>query len=627
MSGKVRLMTALGCAWLLLAAATGADVGHALWGTPERHLGLVSIAALGAAFWSGWQLSVRESDAVATVCRGAVVAGAVIATWSALQWTDAVSIGVTSSGRLGGPFGSPAYCGAAVVALGPLVVAVAAGDGGGGRAWWRWSARIVLAAMVGVLAGTSSRAAVVAVAAELAAVWVVPAMGRDGGVPTVAHVAGAGDASRGVPRRRRRQILVVALASVPVLAAVVPRLGDGGAGRWSEWRIGLRALSENALLGLGPEGYRVVFPGVVDRDYVARFGRDVVTDRAHNVVLDGALVGGVPIGLALVGLCVWTVVNGVRVVRSSHATASERAAAVASVGLVIHHQFLFLTVDVDVVSLLVIGLMVGSAQRLASGRAAEVPVGASDGSMGAVTGLKGAVVGPMGAGRRVLLAAIAAVVVGVGAAEVVADRLVATAMSVDGELKRTERLGRADDAAAIAPWSIRTHLAAATTTAEAGTAPALREALRRLGTARAISPEDPILRLRDAAWRSEIAAQENSASALAGAVTRWQRLVEADPLLPDGWVGLGRSLARMGDDRSSDDAFRRAAALVPSDARPRAAWAATQASRGRLDDASTTAESALGIDPASPEALAVVELVASLSTGTDDSHGRSDGSR
>src|SRR5262249_1569840 len=74
-------------------------------------------------------------------------------------------------------------------------------------------------------------------------------------------------------------------------------LGGGRTGgRFDGWAVGGRVVEHHPVLGVGPEGYRVVFPQLVSAEYVRRYGTDVVPDRAHNGVVDVAANGGVVAG-------------------------------------------------------------------------------------------------------------------------------------------------------------------------------------------------------------------------------------------------------------------------------------------------------------------------------------------
>jgi len=577
--------------WLAFAAAIGLDRGHALLGTPERHLGLLTIAAFGATWWAGRRLGAGprnlsgdqtglHSAPAEAIARGATVAAAIVGAWGTANSAGWLDLGRTATDRVGSSFGSPAFSGAALVALGPLAAAVAL-DRRERRAW-RWFAAAALGLAAITIAGAASRAAMAALATATVVVLVA---------------------------RRVRSLPLLAAATATTVAmgaATAHRWLTGGAGRLAEWRVGWRALLANPLFGTGPEGYRIAFPRAVDASYVAHYGRDVVTDRAHNVVLDTALVGGIPIGLLLVAAITWAVVASWQVARSPLTTASERGAAAAVVGLAIHHQFLFATAEVDVMSLLIVGLVAGTAARLRTNATATASTNDAD-RTAAPGGPTPRPRAPTHIAHGLTLAAL--VTLAIGGAEIVADHRLAVALRQADGRRQSERLAAADDAAALTPWSMRARLASATVAAGPGTSPALLAAITRLDAAIALSPDDPLLRLRRAEWTARRAAIGARPADLRRAVEEWRVAVRADPRNPAAYVGLGRALAEDDEADASDAAFRQATLLVPGDTRPVTAWALAQAAAGRLAEARTTALAAVRLGPDDPSTAAALHLV------------------
>ena len=79
------------------------------------------------------------------------------------------------------------------------------------------------------------------------------------------------------------------------------------------------------MLGVGPEGYRVVFPQVVDAAYVRSYGVAVYPDRAHNGLLDVTLDGGVVAGLLYAALLACCATRGARCAREIRSTSRSAA--------------------------------------------------------------------------------------------------------------------------------------------------------------------------------------------------------------------------------------------------------------------------------------------------------------
>jgi O-antigen ligase len=172
----------------------------------------------------------------------------------------------------------------------------------------------------------------------------------------------------GGARRRWREIAVIA-AAIVVLFAVTPLggrvaesfdLGDGTTrGRFDDWAVGTRVVEHHPVLGVGPEGYRVVFPQVVSAAYVQRYGTAVIPDRAHNGVIDVATDGGLGAGLLYVALLAAVVVMAWRALRGRDPLTIALAAAV--VGYVVQQQFLFPLSEMDPLFWMVAGMLVAAA--------------------------------------------------------------------------------------------------------------------------------------------------------------------------------------------------------------------------------------------------------------------------
>jgi hypothetical protein len=118
---------------VVLATVGALDPVTAVLGHPRRHLGLLAVVVAAAAFRVG--TGAGGPGAARIVGRGLIVAAAAlgaVAAAEALGWEPA---GVGFAGpRLGGPYGQPAYLGAAGVLLAPTAWAAARAETG---AWPR----------------------------------------------------------------------------------------------------------------------------------------------------------------------------------------------------------------------------------------------------------------------------------------------------------------------------------------------------------------------------------------------------------------------------------------------------------------------------------------------------------
>ena len=240
--------------WAALCAVSGLDPIYSWIGTPDRHLGWVTWLLFGLIFLVGQNLA----DEVATLARSATLATAGLSVYSLAELAGFSPVDlVTESDRVGGPLGSPAYLGAACVILLPVTAALAADSGE--KTVWR---RIALVALLG---GT-----VALVASQTRAAWL--------GVAFSVLVV----SPRWWPRVRARWWLVIPILLLVVMATpIASRLGgvlEGDAqARADEWRMGAAVITASPILGVGPEGYRLAFPLVVDADYERRY-----TARPHR---------------------------------------------------------------------------------------------------------------------------------------------------------------------------------------------------------------------------------------------------------------------------------------------------------------------------------------------------------
>ncbi|MEP6658968.1 MAG: O-antigen ligase family protein [Acidimicrobiales bacterium] len=467
--------------WLALVASIGVDPFHGWLGTPERHLGVIAWILFAACFVLG-----QRTDAVA-VARSLVVALLGVDAYSLAEAFDHAPVSVALGSRLGGPFGSAAYLGAACVMLLPpaIGIAVARGQPRG----WRTAAAV--AAVLGAIPfiGSLTRAA-----------WV-------GGVAAV------GFALARLPPRRWAAVgagLVVVVGVALLAPGVRERLADGGGSRVDEWRVGARALVDAPLFGNGPEGYRIAFPTVVDDDYVRRYGRSVVTDRAHNGLLDMGVASGFPgvaiyVGLlALVARRLWASVR--------HGEAVLAALAVGVLAYGVQQQLLFPVVEIDPVMWLMAGAVVATSSR--------------------------SIVVTRGRARSFALSTAAVGFAVVGVLDLVADHDTKQALHavLVGRLPRALEL--ADRAHALRPDSMRYDLVAAVVAAQPATLPALDAGLLRIDRALVLSPRDPLLRLRRAQWLSGRAELTGKPADVASALETWRSVARTDPRNPAVLQGL-----------------------------------------------------------------------------------------
>lgn len=492
-------------AWLALAAAVGDDRLYAWVGTPERRLGWVTWALLAGCAWAG----ARLAPGLRWWCRTAVVGGLGCGMYclTELWWRAPVEVAGATS-RLGGPFGSAAYLGAAMCLMVPLAIGVAAA-GDEPRAW-RAAAAVAAWTCSVALVGSGTRAAWVA----CAAVAVLVLVARRPSARLVAVAAGLA------------ALAVVAVA--PRLGDVAGREGAGGSSRVAEWEVAMRVIASQPVLGAGPEGYRIAFADGVDADYEREYGRDALPDRAHSGPLDVAAIGGVPAALAHAALLALVARRAWRVVRTGDARWVGVASAVLA--YLVQQLALFPLAELDPAWWLLAGALLAEPVLAPSVRPHRAASGA------------------------VLLAAVAVFVVSV--VGVAADRSARTALRHPPG--SAAALAAARRSARLRPDEVRYHLLVAATALDAGSVTGAREAVAATERAADVSPGDPVVRQARAQARTSLARITGQPGELAAALGDWEALVGDDPFCGPCWYGLGVTRLVAADAEGAQAAFDRA---------------------------------------------------------------------
>jgi hypothetical protein len=125
-AGRSVLIAGIGLIGLIVVSSVFAVDGRYAWtGSPNRHLGSLTWMMFAILFALGLALG-SSSAATTVVVRGSVIAGALLGTYTAVEAVFGAPVEfVSASVRLGGPFGSAAYLGAALCLLLPLAGAAA----------------------------------------------------------------------------------------------------------------------------------------------------------------------------------------------------------------------------------------------------------------------------------------------------------------------------------------------------------------------------------------------------------------------------------------------------------------------------------------------------------------------
>jgi O-antigen ligase len=463
--------------WMTVATVLGEDGLTAWIGHPQRHFGLLAWVVCAAGFVVGTSLDRTGRTALGWA---ACASSALLGVGALVELVGIDIAGASFPGaRTGGFLGQPAYLGALGVLLVPVAVGVAAEHVG--RA--RWLASAGAASGVFAVATSQTRGAWIALGA--AAVFGLMRLRRGRGInPLLVAAAVFGAAG------------LVALSPLGSRAISIADPLDSLRGRVDEWHVATDVVAEHPLVGVGPEGYRLVAPAHIDADYTARYGREVVVDRAHDGVLDVAVTGGVPAaGLYLALLAVvW-----VRLWRAQRDTSAlVVGAGIAAMAYGVQQLVLFPLAEVDPLAWLVAGVALASTVAR--------PIGPTQAP-------RGARVGPV----LLTLAALGCIVA--GALDVSADRLMAEARRDLVAGRQVEALAAADAATGRRPDSIDTWYVAAEVAAAGASLIDVDLALDRVEAGLDRSPRDPALLdlherlLVSRARRSELTADREAALA------------------------------------------------------------------------------------------------------------------
>lgn len=479
---------------LTLSAFVNGDAKVALFGHPDRHLGVLTWMLLFALFCAGQQLS----DRVTFLARSGVAAAAALGVYSSWELLFGPPIAVaTTTRRLLGPFGSAAILGAACCLLGPVALGVTFDRSQGGR--WRLAGGLAAVLVAIAVVGSGTRAAWIGVA--VAAIAVIVAV-----------------------RPSRHSVLCCAAGVVAAVTIVGPRLHDvssrrdSSSSRVDEWRVAARVVGRHPILGVGPEGYRIAVAEGIDDAYERAYRRDtVLPDRAHSAPLDVTLAGGLAAGLLYIGLVGFVVWRSWRLMRSKGPLAVGIGAAVIAYGA--QQLLLFPLAELDPIWWLLGGVAV------------------------ALTSTSDSVIH-----RRVVVPLLAAAtsvfMLVIGVLDVAADRLARTALRAsDHDLA----VDATDRAVALRPDDMRYRSIAAEAHLDRGTLADIDRAVAEARRATDWSSNDPFAvdELATAmSQRAEVTGDANDANA---ALVQWQKLVERDPHRARWQLQFGRAASLAGD--------------------------------------------------------------------------------
>ncbi len=499
-------------------------------GYPGRYLGLIAWVTFFGAYIFGAAVG-ADRERVCTVASGASIVVSVYAIVQAfgldpLSWSEAIDVTRTRS-----TFGNAAFLGAYLALLVPMAA----------RLTFERHDRVIhgSAAILGSLAllTTQTRGAWIGAVAGGAAIVLVE---RTRVRWRVVAVAAAG---------------VVALATLSPYAARVRSIADPssqtGRGRILQWERTAKLIERRPILGWGPETYAFVFPRFIDPRFERTVGREVVPDRAHNVLLDIAS------GAGLAGVAAYLAVLAAIALSIKRRDAVTIGLSGGCVAYLVQLQFGFPLADVDVLFWLFAGLLVAPDVRTVA-----LPRGAA-----------------------IVAAAVALVVTIWGVTDLVADRSLRAALERGGRVRS-------------APLRFQYLQADARIRTSAGD---FEGALRTIDRARQIAPRDIELRLDRAdillAW-----GEHDSDRHIEAAARAYEAILEEDPNSSRVELKLGVAYIESEAMRDAERAWRRAAYLAPRSAAPLVNLGVLYKQQHRTSEARTVLHKALQLDPSNATA-------------------------
>lgn len=329
---------------LLVSSVVARDWNTTWWGHADRHLGVIGWVSLFVAALVGINLSENGRAALRVAIE---VAGVIVATLALGQVFAASLFGDAGpGGRPTSTFGSATYTGAFLaIALVFLVDRVRVSDD----------------RRVQVGAGLASSATLVALALSGSrGAWIGGAVGL-----ISLAVAWRHDRRMSPGALALGSVIVVGLTAAGssafrerIASLFDPTSGTAG-GRFVLWRSGVDAMFDRPLFGWGPDRSRVGLPPSLPRSFEAEYWDQTIPDRAHNALIDFAIVVGVPAAV-LAGIAAFGTLGllcGRHVLRGGSVNTVWVAASCAHVP---HLMFNFVQLDLDVTAALIFGVATSS---------------------------------------------------------------------------------------------------------------------------------------------------------------------------------------------------------------------------------------------------------------------------
>jgi O-antigen ligase len=369
------------------ATAASANPRLSLWGSFERHQGVLTSAAYLGVYLlvaTGVRTRMQVDRLLRALAWGSmpvVVYGLVQALGlDPLAWhTDAASPIVSTIGRAN-------FFGSYLVLVAPVTAARAFLERRG-----RWAYGLLLLLQFLLLGLTQARAAWLGAGAAVATgalAWAYGARNRRMAWATATAVVLVLGLLALLNWAEGPLSVLAALPGLDRLATLANTDAGSTAARLAIWRATLPLIANRPWLGYGPETMRATFARVYPPQLVYYQGRQVIVDRAHNLWLDLGVAGGLVATLTFAALLFgagWLIWRGLRDHRGRWERAVWTALAAAIAGHVVDLQFAFDLTASGTVTWLLLGLVAAqetaaqgtAAQgRAAQGRAAPRPIAA-----------------------------------------------------------------------------------------------------------------------------------------------------------------------------------------------------------------------------------------------------------
>lgn len=368
----------------VFALATVVSVApfNALIGSPARHLGLIGWFVIAVACAWGVQLGQR-AGAARQLARALVVGSLPVSVIGLVErgerffsFGDGLNL-VRSASTLR----NAAFLGAYLALVVPIGARLTL-DGDADRRWRAVTGGATVIAVV-TLVFSQTRAAWLGTLAGLALLGVVELRQRGRQGRALPWLVGAATVA---------VIVIGAVAPLRDRALSVTVLGQGSTrARTLLWERAVPTIAHRPLLGYGPDATVVAYPKHLNDTYERDVTRQTLPDRAHNLVLDLGIWGGLPaiaVGAALI-VSVFRRADPGRLGPAGWGIAAGLLAYLVQLG------FSFPLADLDALAWLLAGVLLApSARRIA------LPAGFTRGVVG--LGIAGALAGAVWQGRDVL---------------------------------------------------------------------------------------------------------------------------------------------------------------------------------------------------------------------------------